>query len=108
MTDQEAFTKVRNHLLTQMKKSNSDMMCLYRGPEGLKCAIGCLITDEEYSTNLEGLSINGSLLEHDIPSLKYLNKDLLFCLQNIHDNWEVSEWEDELKLLAERHNLIWE
>ena len=53
MTEQTAFNIVKNHLLTQMTKSMEenefgDTQCLYRGPNGTKCAIGALITDEEY------------------------------------------------------------
>jgi hypothetical protein len=53
MTLQETFDKVCVHLLTQLQKSvfldsNGSMACAYRGPNGLKCAVGCLIPDELY------------------------------------------------------------
>ncbi len=60
-TIQEAFDIVYKHLLTQGERSMSideegEEQCLYRGPNGLKCAIGVLIDDEYYLPNLEGES----------------------------------------------------
>lgn len=55
MTPQEIFEKVSRHLLTQNKRSmlvvpgdSTDHGCAYRGQDGLRCAVGCLITDEVY------------------------------------------------------------
>ena len=49
-TEQQVFDQVKNHMLTQMKKSmlesNGDP-CAYRGFDGLQCAAGCLMSDEE-------------------------------------------------------------
>ena len=48
MNIQEIFDTVSVHLLTQNEKSQeSDFYrsCLYRGPNGTKCAVGCLIKD---------------------------------------------------------------
>ena len=47
MTEQEAFTKVRDHLLRQKEKCIVNGLCAYRGENGLKCAIGALISDED-------------------------------------------------------------
>ena len=44
LTRQAAFNKVARHLLRQNAKStNKDGECLYRGPNGLRCAVGALI-----------------------------------------------------------------
>jgi hypothetical protein len=56
-TDQEVFDQVANHLLTQNKRSVSatdNTLCVYRSPDGLKCAAGCLIADDEYDPRMEG------------------------------------------------------
>jgi hypothetical protein len=56
MTNQEIFDKVARHLLTQGARSmgpNGTVQCLYRGSDGLKCAVGCLIPDELYWAGLE-------------------------------------------------------
>lgn len=51
MNIQEIFDTVSVHLLTQNEKSQESSFyssCLYRGPNGTKCAVGCLIKDEFY------------------------------------------------------------
>lgn len=46
---QEVFTTVSKHLLAQgVACRNEDDDCMYRNEEGLKCAVGCLISDEAY------------------------------------------------------------
>jgi len=54
---QKIFDTVAAHLLKQNKKSvgadNLGHVCQYRSSDGLKWAIGCLITDEAYYPNLE-------------------------------------------------------
>lgn len=59
-TKKEIFSKVKTHLLTQNKTSeNESGRCLYRGPDKLKCAAGCLITDEQYDITMEGYKWEG-------------------------------------------------
>lgn len=126
MNTQEIFDTVVAHLRKQGKKAmrfyeqTSREACAYRSPEGLSCAFGCLMTDEEYKPSFEGLSVMGVLNKPECPqSLKdrlgiteedlkthYSGKIyLLQALQNIHDTMEVSEWEDKLKLIAEENGL---
>jgi hypothetical protein len=52
MEAQEIFDKVVNHLATQKVQSKGNV-CLYRGPNGTKCAFGIFVPDEVYSANLE-------------------------------------------------------
>lgn len=62
ITKQQIFTKVKAHLLQQgkqsMRQTKPVQICAYRGDEGLKCAIGCLIPDNEYSSCIEGYAIH--------------------------------------------------
>lgn len=46
-TEQQVFDQVAGHLLTQ-KEVLPSPACFYRGPNGLKCAAGCLIANDEY------------------------------------------------------------
>ena len=46
-TAQQVFTQVKNHLLKQNEKSMINGICAYRGSNGLQCAAGCLMSDEE-------------------------------------------------------------
>jgi hypothetical protein len=104
-TKQEIFDQVANHLLTQMQKSeNIGRKCMYRNYSGLKCAAGCLISDEEYEERFEGCSWY-KLIEREQIS-KY-HERLIQELQDIHDNYEVCDWKDELKYLANKRNLKW-
>jgi hypothetical protein len=63
---QEIFNKVKKHLLTQARPSLRQTLanaveCAYRGDDGTKCAVGCLITDEAYAmygAEIEGCSVS--------------------------------------------------
>ena len=57
-TAQEVFDQVSSHLLTQMKKSinpKNPSLCVYHADSGLKCAAGCLISDDEYTPRMAAL-----------------------------------------------------
>lgn len=116
MTEQTAFNIVKNHLLTQMTKSMGknnfgDTQCLYRGPNGTKCAIGALITDEEYK-RIEDKEFQSYgvyvLFSLQLESLKELDSDFLGELQIIHDEYEVTSWKNQLEIFAEKYNLQYE
>lgn len=111
MNKQEVFDRVVKHLLTQNKKSWSDEIydCAYRNNEGLKCAIGCLISDENYYPELERYCIDSKELQNaiiksgirlkiDNDDIYDPNGDLLFLyeLQKIHDNFEPDTWPKKL------------
>lgn len=99
LTNQQIFNRVINHLRKQGKPSmgwqfatpigvsNLDpMICLYRNPNGLKCAIGCLIEDREYSPLFESNTID-SLFDYR-PKFKNFSRRnycLLDKLQGFHD-----------------------
>lgn len=111
-TPQETFDTVVNHLLTQNERSESTdpscPMCLYRGPNGLKCAIGCLIPDDLYQKDMDNgnLGLNSVLLTignngypiHDFPYGE---------LQGIHDQLEPECWPRALAELADEYDLIY-
>lgn len=108
MNKQEIFTKVKNHLLTQMERSTKDHTCKYRGPNGLMCAVGCLIPDELYDPEMEGIGL--FRLMEDFPEVYGRlngkeNSVLLNSLQTIHDIHREEEWEDKLRDLASDENL---
>lgn len=104
MNNQEAFNKMVQHLRAQKVKSlASDGTCLYRGPNGLKCAVGALIPDEEYRTQFE--DVIASTVVQNCPSLQGIDKGLLNKMQNAHDNVRVQFWEDEFKEIAEEFDL---
>ena len=89
MTRQEIFDKVVAHFAVQREAAAEDGVCMYRTPDGRKCAIGALIPDEVYSQRLEDKSVGALLLEFpDIMRASGLSEgDLcfLFALQDVHD-----------------------
>jgi hypothetical protein len=116
MTPQEIFDTVAKHLFTQGKQSTDYVSCLYRGPEGTKCAVGILIPDAAYDADMEGCSVAGlfdpdacQLDEFSPPAWMAEHVSLLQRLQNVHDVME--HWVDdermrwELSLVAQAYEL---
>jgi len=114
MTPQEAFTKSVVHTLQQGKRSTRLMpysakkVCAYRGDNGLKCAIGALIPDNEYIPEMEGNLIIDNFRRGFIPPSLAGFEDiwLLSSIQSVHDNEDVSEWENGFRRVAHVYNLI--
>lgn len=71
-------------LLKQGKKSvDHNDMCKYRGPDGLKCAVGHILSDEEYSPEMENLGVQLLAKVYEIDFGCDLT--LLSALQSAHD-----------------------
>ena len=111
MDKQAIYNTVRDHLLSQGTRSRDDYgSCAYRGAEGLKCAVGALMTDEEAAACGEGWSVDGDLpFKNADPHLSRARRAFLervghqaflAKLQVIHDGCAVSTWDLELKALA--------
>lgn len=101
MTEQEIFDKVAEHLQKQGRCAmGEDGFCVYRGEEGTKCAVGALIPDELYDSNIEGVTVA------DIPRYDDTEEDarklvLLGRLQRVHDNgypWLLASVAEEYEL----------
>ena len=106
MTNQEIFTKVKNHLLQQKRRSvNKKGRCVYRGENGLKCAIGCLIPDELYDPDFDNSGLKTINLFCKLGFYISENYDLLYSLRVVHDYEKIEEWEDCLKNTAFNFNL---
>jgi hypothetical protein len=98
LSKQQVFDKVALHLLKQNKRSeeSANGACLYRGPNGTMCAVGCLIPDELYDSTAEETAahyvITGddrlkALFEPDVIRDFFLDK-----LQMIHDVDPIEGW----------------
>lgn len=100
------FDVMANHLMTQRRASFDEIfrMCMYRSPDGLKCAVGVLIDDQEYTIDLEGNEVD-RILGNDVSQSKLR---ILQHFQRIHDVHEPSEWEAEIRHLASAYNFKWE
>lgn len=104
MTNQEAFDKMVTHLRTQgmrcMGLINKDPeigypelgeTCVYRGEGDMRCAVGCLIPDDQYKDTLEGTSVEG-IVDH-VAALKGISVELLGDMQVTHDDHPLDDWE---------------
>lgn len=93
-TKLEIIAFVREKLLTQnmqsVKYSGARAKCLYRGPNGLKCAVGHLIADDEYGAFMEACTINASCF--DKFEISHDRRRLLTRLQDIHDSRDPGHW----------------
>ena len=96
MTNQEIFDKVHTHLLTQRTAAIEDGSCCYRAGTQ-SCAVGALIPDALYTTEIEGASVATLIDQGDTyphTALGYALKQagftpdqypLLRDLQRVHD-----------------------
>lgn len=114
---QTVFDRVKTHLLTQNAKSmtneNGYFYCKYRTSDELKCAIGCLIADEDYHSELEGSGVrvnygrnNNFLRGSGIYCGHPRMLDLLSRLQRLHDQEDVCDWKIGLQEIAIEFSLI--
>lgn len=112
-TKQEVFEQVAKHLLKQNAKSGvlasyedgETLLCKYRAPNGLSCAAGCLIAEDEYHPNFEGKSWFGLTDPTNDYNITDTHDKLINALQDIHDNHAVYNWPTLLTKLAERLKL---
>jgi len=121
-SDEGVFEFVKQHLIHQGQKSvvefESEMIeelqsgnqCRYRGPENLKCAIGCLVDDIFYTIDMEEKDISNvvvrNIVKHSLPNWKP-NWDMLQDLQELHDEYDPEEWENKLEKLEENWKEVW-
>lgn len=106
MTAQEIFNTVYAHLLKQNARAQrANGMCAYLSPEGNRCAVGCLFTEEEYVPAMEGDDPLGLQHRGLLPDRLVPHRLLLEDLQAIHDGSPPPEWPRRLTGLARAHNL---
>lgn len=114
-TIQQIFDIVTERLLKQARRSTSNGHdCVYRAPDGAKCAAGHLIKDQVYSPEFERRAVPQP---HDYMSGLHLKMvDAFECsgvnlydptiyalvgdLQRIHDGYPPTLWRRELRRLV--------
>lgn len=104
-TKQQIFDQVSAHLLTQMRRSTraeNVSWCMYRGANGLKCAAGSLIDDNEYESVMEGCAWIDVV---EMGAAPRRNSTFISELQVLHDSINPYYWPELLKSLAEKHKL---
>lgn len=124
MTNQEILNLVYPAIVKQGGMSvGSDGFCAYRGENGMRCAVGWLIDDENYRHALESQTVDGSIVVRKALGNSVGEVDIEFCsaLQDAHDAFliaqtlgkldkeEVESWETfnkkEFERLADEWNL---
>jgi len=89
MTAQEVFDTAVLGVLSQGKPSiNHTGDCMYRGPNGLKCAAGHVLKDQDYKRHFDINNLSIYSLSDRIETPYYVkdNKILLSRLQRVHDS----------------------
>lgn len=117
LSAKEIYERVSAHLLAQRAVSEDENgSCRLRGG-GRKCAIGSLIHDDLYCSDIEGVGIayyrharDGALLRALYASNVDVHNEqiveLLTELEELHDNTHVDEWPQRLAALGQRHAVI--
>lgn len=110
MNRQHAFNTAYHGLAAQgfersghLNMERNDYVCLYRGPDNKRCALGYLIPDEVYNPSFEGQSVTaiGQGLGYSGSDIHFLNK-----LQIAHDMGETPEqMKNFLHTFAQAHAL---
>lgn len=85
-TQQEVFDFVVKALVEQGRPAwdPKQRMCMYRTPDGCKCAAGHLIPDESYKPSFERKSIDAVVLRGVVAAIG-VEGHLLYRLQRAHD-----------------------
>lgn len=105
MNNQEAFTKAFIGLYKQgFQRSVSGSSCKLRGEHGMKCAVGQLISDQEFRKIGE---TGVWLVKHCLPeTFRDVDASFLSDLQYAHDcGMSPDEMEDRLKTVAIHYEL---
>ena len=112
MSMSKIFYKVKKHLLQQGERSTDGIVCQYRGPNGLSCAVGCLMTDGMYSVHLERNDVtNSTSIKALTPIIgvhhykRTMKLELLTMLQRLHDVVPVSNWSIKLDEIQEKFGI---
>lgn len=106
---QRLFNTIRTHLLTQNKKARTVAgRCKYRTDSGLKCAVGCLITDSVYEDvgriiegrPAEAPEVTQAVEESIGETLDVRAESMLYRMQRLHDNYDPPDWEAQMEQVA--------
>jgi len=109
--------KINEHGFAFDIKSNS---CMYRTSDGKKCAVGWLISDQEYTSEMEGSQVGGLIARKILPKRllgkfvrgRYENEILLRDMQYAHDvcagsSEDKNDFNDRMKRVAQTYKLDW-
>lgn len=112
MDRQKAFDIMVTALREQGRRSMNyrQTVCLFRGENQNKCAIGHLIPDDLYDACFDEASTLYDIMENNIMIKTYgewERGDLQFLsdMQLCHDNEDLKDWEPTWKAIAEKYGI---
>jgi len=102
MNTYQMFTTMRDHLLTMAQSNRLAGICLYRGPDGYRCAVGRLIDDKYYSENIERKGVAQEPVIEAVSAsvgraLTAFEIKMMADIQRIHDAFGAPDWAQELE-----------
>lgn len=113
VSKQRMFDMVLDHAREQQCKAEGFGTCLYRSGNGAKCFVGAMINDAFYHESMEEQQAD----DHDILMAvqrsfgRRVNDEgvqFLLELQEIHDKYDVEDWETKFRQLAHKHVLFYD
>jgi hypothetical protein len=106
-TMQKLFNRIVRHLLKQNAQAMLHGSCMYRAPDGKRCAVGGVLPNRLYKPNMERKSYD--FLVQSFPEVGehfgVENKDLLSACQRVHDDNLPCYWLDKLAAVAVQFGL---
>lgn len=119
LTKQEIYNRVKAHLLAQGGPAMEGKACAYRAGDGKMCAVGCLITEEAYTPEIENVAVATIMVKAGLirdalrqsgiePTTHMLN--FLSELQHVHDGFTThhESWEQYVTSGMERVALAYD
>lgn len=94
--------KGKSFIQTPDGYSPNDITCLYRGPNGKKCAVGMFIPNKLYSKTIEGGAFSDIEPKRLSKISQYMPLEDMDELQRVHDNRNYYKKSEVLK-----HMLDW-
>jgi len=110
-TPQDVFDQVAIHLLRQKARSAIQYIdeyglrtfCAFRSDDGLMCAAGCLMSDDEM--RLFEIQNDGGWYPACERTGIWKHFKLIYTLQELHDTSPIEAWPSELARIAKQYNL---
>ena len=87
-SEQELYDYIGTFLIKQGKQSKNGDCCVYRSPNGTKCAVGCVLSDHYYHKDMDnsGYCTLGLIKCFKVPKFFQKFNEFLGLAQIVHDN----------------------
>ena len=119
-TMQKIYDHIWNHFIVEGNPfgyDHQEYICKYRTTGGAKCAVGCLIPDDLYDEEIEGIGVadwfeigHAWRIEKNFGSIEGTPILNLVAIQHAHDhaaeNGDISEFKEELIEFARQWDLL--